>query len=445
MILKEALHRNNIKTIGAIFFMLLLFNCSSGGGDDSTSNPPPSDTIAQTIPADLAAINITETATDLSWTASTDNVGVSSYSIYKDNVVTTTTQNISFSVTGLTANTTYAFKVSAKDNAGNTSGFSNTVSVTTLSSNPELQFASGDIETYVGNIIDNVPGDSGDDYTVPTTAQLDIWNLTIDALLADNIPEAVLKSSEVNYQITEFTDTSLTPNQVFYILEEKSSQSNYWGTYVFSKTPTRDNLILMATHIKNDTNTGKEAVYCFKNNVAKAVFISGTHRCNSNDSSSCSGTTSTCGSSESYRLSDMAHNTNSVFQKTTENVFTNISSSVFIQLHGFAKQASDPYVILSNGTRETSTTDYATLIKDALLIEDGSLTFELAHINTNWTRLIGFTNTQGRLINNSTDHCNTSATSTTGRFVHIEQEKSKLRDDATGWAKMSNALESVFN
>jgi hypothetical protein len=100
---------------------------------------------------------------------------------------------------------------------------------------------------------------------------------------------------------------------------------------------------------------------------------------------------------------------------------------------------------MSNGTRETPTTDYATLIKDALLIEDNTLTFKLAHIDTGWTRLIGFTNTQGRLINNSTDHCNTSATTTSGRFIHIEQEKSKLREDASVWAKMSNALGSVFN
>ena len=140
-----------------------------------------------------------------------------------------------------------------------------------------------------------------------------------------------MKSSELNYQITEFTDTSLTPNQIFYILEEKSSQSNYWGTYVFSKTPTINNLILMAPHIKNDTNTGNQAMYCFKNNVAKAVFINGTHRCNSNAYSACSGTTTTCNSgSDPYRVSDLAHNTNSIFQKTTENLFTNIPNSVFV-------------------------------------------------------------------------------------------------------------------
>jgi hypothetical protein len=228
-------------------------------------------------------------------------------------------------------------------------------------------------------------------------------------------------------------------------LEEKSSQTNYWGTYVFSQTPIRNNLIIQAPHSKYDTNTGKEAMHCFKNLVAKALFINGTHRCNNSDSSSCSGTTSACGSSEAFRVSDVAHTTVSVFQKTTENVFNTVTNSVFIQLHGFGKQSTDPYVIISNGSRVTPTTDYAVQLKDALFAVDANLTFKLAHIDTDWTRLIAFTNTQGRLINNSDDYCNTSAITNSGRFIHVEQERSKLRADVSGWAKMKTALSNVFS
>jgi hypothetical protein len=307
------------------------------------------------------------------------------------------------------------------------------------------QTATGNIENYLGNIIDNSPGSTGDNYVEPSVSQLTVWNLIIDSILTEGIANARTNANSLNYQITEFTDTSISPNQLFYVLEEKSLQSNYWGTYVFSKTPTRNNLIIQSPHSKYDTNTGKQAVYCFKTTGAKAIFINGLHRCNSDTFSSCSGTTSVCGASTSYRISDMAHTTTSIFQKTTEILFSNISNSVFIQLHGFGKQSSDPYVIMSNGTRETPITDYATLIKDALLIEDTSLTFELAHINTSWTRLIGFTNTQGRLINNSANYCSTSSTTTSGRFIHIEQEKSKLRDNEEGWVKMSTALSNVFS
>ncbi len=307
------------------------------------------------------------------------------------------------------------------------------------------QTETGNIEDYIATKISNSPGSSGDDYIIPTNNDLSVWNTVIDAILAENIGIARINATSLNYQITEFTDTSLSPNQIFYVLEEKSSQTNYWGTFVFSKTPIRDNLVIQAPHSKYDTNTGKEAVHCFKNLVAKALFINGTHRCNNSDSSSCSGTTSACGSTAAFRVSDLAHNTISIFQKTTENVFNTVANSVFIQLHGFSKKSTDPYVIISNGTRVTPTTDYASQLKEALFAVDNNLTFKLAHIDTGWTRLIGFTNTQGRLINNSADYCSTSATTTSGRFIHVEQEKSKLRADVNGWAKMKTALSNVFS
>ena len=307
------------------------------------------------------------------------------------------------------------------------------------------QTETGDLEDYIGTKISNAPGSTGDDYVIPTSTDLTSWNTIIDAILVNNIATARANAASLNYQVTAFTDTSLSPHQVFYVLEEKSSQTNYWGTYVFSQTPIRNNLVIQAPHSKYDTNTGKEAVHCFKNLVAKALFINGTHRCNNSDSSSCSGTTSACGSSEAFRVSDLAHNTASIFQKTTENVFNTITNSVFIQLHGFGKKSTDPYVIISNGSRVTPTTDYAVQLKDALFAVDTNLTFKLAHIDTDWTRLIAFTNTQGRLINNSNDYCSTSASTTSGRFIHVEQEKSKLRADAGGWAKMKTALSNVFS
>ncbi len=419
---------------------ILIGSCSSsdnGSGETADNSAP-------TQPTNLVASNITVTSVNISWSASNDNVAVTGYSIYRDNTLLNSTQTTTAVLDGLSQNTSYSFKIKARDAAGNESEFSNSISVVTLEDTSTLQTESGDIETHMANIIDGVPGSSGNNYIQPLTTQLITWNSTVTSILQDNINDAVTSAGEIGYQITEFTDTSLSPNQVFYILEKKDTQSNYWGTYVFSKTPVKDNLILMAPHIKNDANTGKQAVYCFKNNIAKALLISGTHRCNNSEASSCSGTTSTCGSNSPYRISDMAHTVTSAFQKTTENLFNNVSNSVFIQLHGFGQDAGDPYVILSNGTVVTPSTDYAILLKDALFLEDNTLTFKLAHIDTDWARLRGFTNTQGRLINNSADFCNSSATTTSGRFIHVEQERTKLREDVTGWMKMSNALNSVF-
>ncbi|NOQ92301.1 MAG: hypothetical protein GQ552_06240, partial [Flavobacteriaceae bacterium] len=143
------------------------------------------------------------------------------------------------------------------------------------------QTATGNLETYIDNIIDNSPGNSGDNYVVPNQSQINSWNSIVNFILDENLVNARSNADMINYQITEFIDISISPNQVFYVLEEKSEQTYYWGTYVFSKTPSRNNLIIQAPHSKYDTNTGKQAVFCFKNIVARAVFINGTHRCNS--------------------------------------------------------------------------------------------------------------------------------------------------------------------
>jgi chitodextrinase len=89
------------------------------------------DTTAPTAPTNLTASGTTQTATNLSWTASTDNVGVTGYDVYRDGSLIASVTGTTYTATGLTASTTYSFFVRAKDAAGNISGNSNTVSVTT--------------------------------------------------------------------------------------------------------------------------------------------------------------------------------------------------------------------------------------------------------------------------------------------------------------------------
>jgi chitodextrinase len=90
------------------------------------------DTIAPSAPTSLAASGTTQTTTNLSWTASTDNVAVTGYDVYQDGVFKASTASTSYAVTGLTASTAFAFTVKAKDAAGNVSAASNTANVTTL-------------------------------------------------------------------------------------------------------------------------------------------------------------------------------------------------------------------------------------------------------------------------------------------------------------------------
>ena len=89
------------------------------------------DTEAPSVPSGLIASNTTTFSIELSWEASTDNVGVSSYDIYVDGNLETSTSNTNYTITGLSSNITYDFTVSARDIADNISAQSSPLSVTT--------------------------------------------------------------------------------------------------------------------------------------------------------------------------------------------------------------------------------------------------------------------------------------------------------------------------
>ncbi|MEP6931400.1 MAG: endonuclease [Flavobacterium sp.] len=98
------------------------------------TSPPTGDTQAPTTPASLASTTKTATSISLSWTASTDNTGVTGYDVYANSTLKTTVSGTTATITGLTASTSYSIYVKAKDAAGNASASSNTISVTTNSS-----------------------------------------------------------------------------------------------------------------------------------------------------------------------------------------------------------------------------------------------------------------------------------------------------------------------
>lgn len=90
------------------------------------------DTQAPSVPSNLTSSNLTYNGVTISWTASTDNVGVDAYEVSMNNtVMTSTLTGVTYNATGLSASTPYAFKVRAKDVAGNWSGYSTVLNVTT--------------------------------------------------------------------------------------------------------------------------------------------------------------------------------------------------------------------------------------------------------------------------------------------------------------------------
>jgi chitodextrinase len=102
-------------------------------GDGPT---PGDDTEAPSVPTGLKAGTVTGSSVALSWTASTDNVGVTGYDVYRGTTKVGTATGTTFTDTGLAASTTYSYTVRAKDAAGNVSAASTALSVTTTTITP---------------------------------------------------------------------------------------------------------------------------------------------------------------------------------------------------------------------------------------------------------------------------------------------------------------------
>ncbi len=92
----------------------------SAKAEITTSTNQTIDDEAPTAPTNLAA-EATETSIALSWTASSDNVGVTGYNIYIDGNLIETTTETNFNITGLSSGTGYTLAVQAFDAAGNKS------------------------------------------------------------------------------------------------------------------------------------------------------------------------------------------------------------------------------------------------------------------------------------------------------------------------------------
>src|SRR5205809_639667 len=89
------------------------------------------DTTPPTVPTGLTATAVSSSQINLSWTASSDNVGVTGYRVYRGGTQIATRSTTSFTNTGLSPSTTYTYTVAAYDAAGNLSAQSSSASATT--------------------------------------------------------------------------------------------------------------------------------------------------------------------------------------------------------------------------------------------------------------------------------------------------------------------------
>ncbi|TDC27072.1 glycosyl hydrolase family 8 [Kribbella albertanoniae] len=109
-----------------------------------TTGSDPGDTTPPSTPTGLAATGTTSSSVSLAWNASTDNVGVTGYVVYRNGTEVTTSAGTTYTDTGRTASTSYTYTVKARDAAGNLSAASNAITATTQAggSGPAVPFGS---------------------------------------------------------------------------------------------------------------------------------------------------------------------------------------------------------------------------------------------------------------------------------------------------------------
>ena len=138
-------------------------------GSQSPDSQPP------TAPGALTASAASASQINLSWTASSDNVGVTGYRVERcqgasctNFVQVATTPGTSYSDTGLAANTTYRYQVRAADAAGNLSLYSNLASATTQAGNTGL-VAAYSFNEGIGTTVADLSG-NGNTGTIGTAS-----------------------------------------------------------------------------------------------------------------------------------------------------------------------------------------------------------------------------------------------------------------------------------
>lgn len=155
------------------------------------------DAISPSAPTNLLVSNIQGNQVDLTWTASTDNVGISHYVIYNNDVeiATTSNNNINYTLTGLTSATTYNLTVRGVDASNNESTNSNLQSFDTLD-----------------NISPNAPTNLASSNITQTTIDLD-WDAATDNVAVVNyrIFNNDIEIHSLGNTNTSYTLTGLTP------------------------------------------------------------------------------------------------------------------------------------------------------------------------------------------------------------------------------------------
>jgi chitodextrinase len=218
----RAMTRSFCTPLLALSLVLGITGCTSV---PSSTQPP--DTTPPTAPANLVATVVSSTQINLSWAASTDNVGVTGYKVERcqgagcsNFAQIAAPTGTTFNDTGLTASTPYSYRVHATDAANNLSAYSTAASATTAA--PSFTAPSNLTATAAGPTQINLS------WTVATET-----GGTISQYLIERCAGAACNNfAQVGTSATNtFSDTGLTPSANYSYRVRATDAANNFSPY----------------------------------------------------------------------------------------------------------------------------------------------------------------------------------------------------------------------
>ena len=292
---------------------------------------------------------------------------------------------------------------------------------------------SGDLADEINAISDQMPGSGSNGMVKPTGAQMIAWEAMLKDIVSGDLVAAcnVIQNNDFPYDIVRYTDTG-NSHESYLMLKENAPISLGWGTYVIKSDGLFRDVVIEIPHPRYELQTDEEGLEIFRQINARALLMAGTHRCANSTYSPCNGTTTVCGTWESYRESDVAHVTQAIFQVSHRVLVGCGSNTVAVQIHGHGR-SNCPDLFISNTTCAPGELTNQ-LYLNAVIECNGTFSVDIADCTESECPLTGSTNVQGRYSNGCStpdyDPCQTgpSGPSSPEQFIHLEQSRG-LRQD----------------
>jgi hypothetical protein len=307
------------------------------------------------------------------------------------------------------------------------------------------------LESLIDCISGQMPAHDSDGFVAPTSAEKNDFQAVVRRMLGNECDFALPASLSANMAIRTFTDSS--NGRSYCVLMEVTSTvrpgvvDKGWGTFITYPDATRE-ISHHAPHPKFDTNapggsgdayTEREAIRIFKSSDSRSYLMAGARRSASLDASSCQ---------PGHYKTDCAHNTRNMLFPANQalNAFYGASDWTAIQWHAKGASSCTNDIFMSIGFDAAPRAGSKVLaLKSRIQLERPTWLVQTPH--TSSCDLNATTNVQGRFLNGvpANKVCNTSASTPSHKFLHIEQTVDIIEADLEGVASSwANAIIAAF-